>query len=813
MPPVRIVIFGPPRTGKSRLIESLLADFAARPILAAPSAPPEPSSLDALNFVPLVPLTQSEVVPYFSPGIVLYDVDGKSASKLLAEPASLAHLSGPTAAELQSANAAILVLDASANVDERLRLYREFGRFLESLERSRADNRDVGGLPVFLTITKCDLLATPADDPAEWESRVSAKLDTVRTTFEDYLDEETEATDPYTFGKIRVFLHATAMEFPKRSDFASLAGPYGIEELSDQLRAEARSHRSRSELSQSRLRWTLIGSGVLFGTMLLLLISLLLLAPDGAADRFLRQVEDYQQREGSAAVRLSERQLVKNQREIDAMLESPLVETLPPDLQGYLESRRREFAEYTKYRDQFRPPQISPPGVRSRRDFEQLDADLAGPLAPPAEYAEAWTDTESAQLWKKWKQDTSLLRVAEAGLSEWYRNLIRRGTVLVLGPTLDGRWRSDVGLLVAESDKPPFDPAATIPGSEALPIRRGAALLYAPAFEIDRVDQARGDWDSTRERLLTLRDLADALGRTSADVSRPAIFDWPEPRDAGASEQLMREWPSAFAMLYPRAAADPKLWLSSRFPDPLRQELQLSLRRTYATGIRHLQFVILSRLGAGASGFRETPESWNAVKPWLADPVAVGFGDLLVTIARWADPDQVHENPTTELATFLDRAKFDADLSMLELYLPDNLKDERLLPAGKLLVEYQRGTEPKVELVYQPALETERTANGLRVKYTLETGTGRVSFRPGDAVQATTTVKAAGREYRLEWTRGPSLVYQFGRLSREPWLRLNEQNSPQERGTGIRLSAMPETGLPMVPAALPLVSERGASVP
>ena len=44
----------------------------------------------------------------------------------------------------------------------------EFDGYLRRMERRRGDRTDVGGLPVFLVLTKCDRLARPGEITADW---------------------------------------------------------------------------------------------------------------------------------------------------------------------------------------------------------------------------------------------------------------------------------------------------------------------------------------------------------------------------------------------------------------------------------------------------------------------------------------------------------------------------------------------------------------------------------------------------------------------------------------------------------------------
>ena len=58
---------------------------------------------------------------------------------------------------------------------------------------------------------------------------------------------------------------------------------------------------------------------------------------------------------------------------------------------------------------------------------------------------------------------------------------------------------------------------------------RGEAATYRVPTEFDEVYHARRYWEDTRDRVTHLRDLADALGATTAPDRPPAVLVLPEP--------------------------------------------------------------------------------------------------------------------------------------------------------------------------------------------------------------------------------------------------------------------------------------------
>ncbi|QEL21119.1 GTPase domain-containing protein [Limnoglobus roseus] len=747
----RIVFFGLPHTGKTALLHAF----------ADPDAP--------VSLLP--PGKTGEMSRVLPSGVVLCDVDGRSAKEIISDPVQIQR-NEATANDVRSADAIVLALDASASSELMLGLFAEFALFLEGFEKTRSHGREVGGLPIYLTLTKCDTLFRPGDDPNEWLRRVEAKKQSVRTAFEDYLAETGHGgpvASPFGFGSIEVHVAATAIQFPPDHAFHALRAPFGVEELQEDCTQAATAFRRRIESSHRQLRWTVAGSSVLVGTMLATLLGLFAFSPTADEDRLGRRVQLYRQNEGPSEVRLADKRFDRNRKELEAIREDYAFDELPPEVREFIDNRLREFTAYRDFREKFQRPRIGPAEVRTGAELDRLDAELNSLLVPPPEFAAAWSDTEAIRLFRKWKTDAGLVRQAEATLNEWYRGLIRRGTALLLASTLDAGWRQDATGLFAESDRPPFDPTATIAGSERLPVARGAALSYGEIFDFDRIDQARGDWADTRDRLAAMRTFGDLLGMTGGPN---ALLVFPEPTsDPAVSARLGAD-------LLPKVPA--VAGSISQFPDPIRGELQKRLRQSQEAGAKHVQTVVRAKLGG------ESREGWGNVARWLAEPDAKAWGQLLGRVGRWGEFDSA--DPLEEAVAFLKRDRFELDFANLEVTIPNDLRDRRLIPNGPLVV--RQGTK---ELSFRTTGEPQTSASATGYRFTAD-GESKLTVRPGDEVSASLKLKAGDREFRLEWTNGGSVVYQFESLHREPTLA----TELSERATGVKLSAAALPRMPLV---------------
>src|SRR5262249_56263664 len=134
------------------------------------------------------------------------------------------------------------------------------------------------------------------------------------------------------------------------------------------------------------------------------------------------------------------------------------------------------------------------------------------------------------------------------------------------------------------------------------------------------------------------------------------------------------------------------------------------------------------------------------------------------TLVRLFDPERAEPDPVNEMAAFLGKDRFELSLRPLTLEIPDRWR-VRPAPSGELSIYHPATKEKGPALSY--TVTGRESRRGVTV-YTLRPKDGStLTYRPGDDLWADLPVlEGEKKDMMLTWARGPSLVYQFGRLTR-----------------------------------------------
>lgn len=807
---LRIVLFGLPAAGKSSLLGALaraarLQDTADS--LLGGSLVDSSGDLQVLErqvYEEGPRQTLAEVAPFpiaigpLAPGArpvraVLIDCDGRVASRLL--QASLAEDpegGGRLARAVLHADALILVLDVSVPPAQQAEDFSQFVTFLRALQESRGRRAAVSGLPVFLALTKCDLLARPGDTEETWNARVQDAGQEAANRFLEFL-QSARASDRPVFGALRVTVRTTAViRPPLPPDSGDPQKPFGVAALFGDALRQADVFRCGRRRAGWRLLWTLVGTLGLLGVMAALAAAMILglkHEPSGLEAR----LAAYRALEGDTAVQRLREPLAPKIDALRAIERDPQFPALPPPDQAYVHSRLQELEAYQRYSSQLAA--IRPGKAHSLAELERLDTRLNDALAPPAAYRQDWTGTEADQLRGRLLAEIGRLRQAATDLIRSYQGLVRRSQDLRLlahsAPGDPASWRDWLDRTRTVRSAHPI-PSVKEQSTDA---RRATVLTYS------EVIAAHGDWEVERARLERFAELVAALG-----LAGPQPGGQEPPLEIPADFQVSQ----AASVMARMEAQFPRLLMSaapSEIPEAaipaVRQAAQIPEQRLIEAG----RTALLAELQQLCPDGQETLDRWRALRRWLLSPSSglEAWRVLATFLARIEHPTAV--DPVLALAEFLAKDRFTLRLHILTLRLPAGLG---LTPAGPLTVYHQHQSQPLAPLTFR-STEGQNSASAERgtIHYPFVADeVATVNYVPGDSLWAELPVRRATEsgDWLLTWSVCRSQMYQFERLTRHP--RLHRKEQPNTQGKLIKeaiLAVTPATGVPRVPDLMPVV--------
>ncbi len=809
---LRIVLFGLPAAGKTSLLGALgQASAGQEHLLAGRLLDPTHglAELRQRTYEEAPRRTADEVVPYpvsYEPfnrpgqegrkrpvGAIVIDCDGRVANDLLVRRQGLDEHSaeGTLAHEVLEADALLLIIDASAPPTQVEADFAEFDRFLRQMEAGRAGRAAVAGLPVFVVLTKCDLLAQPGDNSAHWMERIEDRKRDVDARFRDFFARREQQGAGPAFGSLALHVWATAVKRPGLLGAPSRPRePYGVAELFRLCLDEAGGYRARARRAHRRLLWTVGVAGVLIVGLVGLSVGLIVQNRARQTDALQARVEDFRALDrGTPAERLrgSVEEVKRREEVLQSIRDEALFSSLNGDDQKYVRERLEEAQGYLTYRAAL-VAEPRPGSLREESALAKLKARLQGKdgLALPSE---EWADTEAGRLHKQMLADARELQAAVVEARKWYEEskTMAEGLWLFEGYKFGEEgarwpaWTGKVEELLAPDRRPPFD---------------ARAQPYSAALLFDSVRKAREKWEVEAGGLRRLLDATAALGLAPAK-DRPAVF---RLASTGPVDQL----PARLAELkkaYPRYKEDfndaPDRIDGLRLSDVIRSQVHRQALDLHAALLERGQAEVKRKLGARGA---ESADRWAAVRAWLqssSDLAALGeVAEALAPLARLKA-----KNPVRELVTFLSVDAWVIEVRTVTLAIPDRL-DLRPDPKALLKVNHPK-SEREPALTFKLAGSMERDASGrVRLYRYRPVRSQRIVYRPGEKVGA--YLKMADSQY-LKWLTSPSRHYLVLRLREPPRLlrTFEDDDSTGSPQTGVRLTFAPEEEVPAVPDLMP----------
>ena len=818
---LRIVLFGMPDAGKSSLLGALAqaAQTQERQLMGRLTDTWQGlGELQRRLYDEKPRETLEEIVPYpatFDPfhgskpdqeervQLVLFDCDGRAANEILTHRGNLEDAkSEKLASAILSADALLLVVDASATPEQIEADFAEFVRFLRLLEKNREHRSEIGGLPVYLVLSKCDLLAQPTDKLADWANRIEERRQQVEARFKEFLEED-EEEGPVGFGSLDLSVMATAVRRPAlQGSAAAPRDPFGVADLFRQTIHSADDYRERFRRSHRRMIVT-VAAAVAFVTLLVVgAVALVLTRERFQAVPLVGIVENYRSRENpNPSARLSE-PLQRKISELSDIRRNPDFDKLPQDLQDYVSGRLRELSAYQEFKSRLereRPPS----DMRTPEELNRLESRLQDALGPPAEYQNDWTRTDAELLRQKWLADIKAIRNAVAETSEWYGknadaaiNLMqfkdRPGMVLPWG-----EWNERVQSLLATGSKPPHPESEPVRGSEPLPSMKAPAVTFAVVQSFQTVQQAQQDWEQEKQKLARLRDIAIAIGL--AGDGRQAPLKVPD--------QFMTDQAAARLQSLKKSYPGFDAWSLKDVSEAASPEVRSTARISYDHLINAGRQIVLRELKKVSPDGQETQERWKTVMRSLAEAPDLGDWRQLVSVEQKLAGLPVVD-PVAELNTFIQKPSFRLKFGTVRVSIPDDIYESRIRPSGKLTIVHQSGST-RHEVAFRLG-DDELRDNRRRITtfpFTQE-GDATLTYTPGDELYAVLPVRdASNKEWKFTWLQCRSDLYRFESLRLIP--RFHERDDPSPTKTGklvdVRMSFTPESGVPNVPDLMPTV--------
>lgn len=509
--PLRLVMFGLPSSGKSSLLGSLVqAGELHDPVLNARLVEPSPGLLDLreklsknhldANVEEVTPHTlKLEPLPKGSPVVVeVVDSSGKAAAEMVSRQRPVSgRKAGALGDAIGDADALIVTADAAAEPAQLQRDFPQIAAFLQLFEKGRCKGTEVAGLPLYLVLTKCDLLAKKTDTLAAWAERIEQKRRQVEDGLRKYFAKEEKGS---VFGKVDLRVRATAARRPTLADGSgSRQGPYGVAELFRQCLQSAGQFRERRRQADSRLNMALVGTLGLLAVMLLVGVGVQATRPSAdvvALENALQGILPSPL--AKPAERLRE-PLDKKLDRIQKIEKTRGFSSLPPGKQAEILSYEKEVQAYLAFNKSFLDKVPDPRLATREQDLALIEKRLDD-ISLPAEHAEAWKDTRVGRRPQQWRDDISVLRQEVGKTEAWIKERIDKGHQLEeeglnlrkSPPEAKKEWLERYRRYVGEVW--PHPPASLPPGAYG--------LAYETVYRFDRVDRARQVWDEFKQKRL-----------------------------------------------------------------------------------------------------------------------------------------------------------------------------------------------------------------------------------------------------------------------------------------------------------------------
>ncbi len=798
---LRVVLFGMPGSGKTSLLGALAqaAHLQARTLrgnLADPSgglgeirrwvyeARPSETLEEVVHYpVSLTPFNSSES-PFDA---TLLDCDGRVANDLLLQKKPLEKTSGrpSLSGAILDADALILVVDAGASVDQLEDDFREFLNFLDYFVNHRAKGHSVGGLPVYLVLNKCDVLAHNRQmTRGQWEDEIASRKADVGRKFREYLATRVGRGEFSEFGSVDVRVVATTAFRPVLADSnPNGREPFGVAELFQDCLDRAREYRGRQHRASKRLFWTAAGASGLLGSMLIAGAILVLKPPSqeiASPSGAITQLEKVRAAEGTTPATRLGSGLDRRLKEWVAIRDRSDFDTLTPDQKQLVQMRIEEGEAYTKFRDEVNG--TTPPSKTGSLDNLKKVEERLTKAVIPAAYRTEWQSTEAAiQRERMLMKEIPALKDGVSRLRTHFNDLQKRVNDLLYTSEVSADWDSKSLVVLDDADK-------------KLPFTRSDPVFGA-AYNFFEVDQGESEFTRSRTRLKAVREIVSAVGLLG-NASAPLDVVTPS-KDRVVEQARLRM--ASLKKDFPDYKAWMKTGVVNELPDALQKPIKARLQRSRENFNRDGQQLISSVLAVLNPGGSVNPSDWPRIGEYLLKDDLKEWRELGEVLYLIEYPNITP--PVEAAAEFFKRASFTLDFKNVEVKIPDRLTDAVVKPDGSFTIVHRRdGVDTTINLVQSGNGER----NGQTVSYKFKDAKAdKITFKPGDTFYCQLKLKKDNRPLVLTWVDARTSTLALDAFTRLPYF--HEPTQKATEGTlaeGVSVSLLEGT-FPQLPSMIP----------
>jgi GTPase SAR1 family protein len=490
----RLLLFGTPGAGKSALLGAFVQ---AMPALKAELID---ESEAAQRF------KVEKVSGPFSSEMTVLDCSGKSAQEMLKAPQPFAN-SHPIKKPIIDADAMVFVVDVSTPKKQMNEEFRQCAHWLRQLREFRGQRTDIAALPVFVALSKCDLLAHKEDTFETWKKRLDEGKRQYDENFRRYLKQQSPG-----FGTLQLKVVATAIKQPAFTDKpAKTHEPFGVAELFGECLQSATDFQRRRHTAQSRLQNVVAG---LLGTVALLALSLAFLIefqppPEGITlDEKVQLALPKQSATPIERLHGTVKRLEEKEKKLAEIAEDAGFERLPAETQKEITLYREEISQYLQlYQDSQKILKLPHLAKNDAELKEQEKGVLAFSL--PAARAKDWEETRLGRRMRHVRGEYDTLNKELGKETKWIRDQIdenkkleKSGYRLLLdeGPDVPQEaenWRQRFKAQMKA--RPPTSRDDNVPGV--------SRVIYEDLGKFEPVRTAQKEWKTSKENLTSISDL------------------------------------------------------------------------------------------------------------------------------------------------------------------------------------------------------------------------------------------------------------------------------------------------------------------